>query len=271
MSLLVGVLAARATVAGADPLGFAIPDTLLAALGISLGAGVGSITIKTYKDRTRGDYVAAAVPQPAGAQALSTAAVPAPRVAQMVLVQEGPRADAAVDITKFQNLLFTVFLVGAYVVITVQAFRGKGTSVIRGPADITSLPEFSSTFITLLLISHGAYLAGKLPNRGGSDVIDRALAPDAGKPRYSVVTATSRRAAKPGVRVLWPPVMVVCPRRGSSASSRVITTLDNGLLCAFSLEIGPFWTLVMEACGRRSFPALGFDQPAVEARPAAAI
>jgi hypothetical protein len=54
VSLLVGVVAGRSTVAGLDPLGFSIPDTLLAVLGASLGSGVVAITIKAYKAESTG-------------------------------------------------------------------------------------------------------------------------------------------------------------------------------------------------------------------------
>ena len=198
VSLLVGVLVGRATVAGVDPLGFSIPDTLLAALGISLASGLGSITIKAYKNRSRADYVAASPPAAETARPAGDVAVGlGPRLAQLVLVEEGQDADVKVDITKFQNLLFTMFLIGAYVVVTVQAFRGKGPPpAINGPADIATLPDFNATFITLLLISHGAYLIGKLPNRGGQEIAREAVPPDAGRPRYSVSDRVAEHAAR---------------------------------------------------------------------------
>ena len=197
VSLLAGVLAARATVAGLDPLGFKIPGTVLVALGVSLGSGVVSIAIKAYKDRTRGDYVAASealarvTEEPAGQRP------PSARLGQIVLVEEGPLADEAVDVTKLQNLLFTLFLIGAYVVIAVRVFRGYGPPPpIRGPAGITGLPEFNATFLTLLVISDAAYLSGKLPNRGGVEKNQWTGAAEASRPRYSVTDRNGDLAAQ---------------------------------------------------------------------------
>ena len=167
VSLLAGVLAARATVAGLDPLDFKVPDTVLAALGVSLGSGVVSIAIKAYKNRTRGDYVAASDAPARAAEEPAGQRPPSARLRQIVLVEEGPLADEAVDVTKFQNLLFTLFLIGAYVVIAVRAFRGYGPPPpIRGPAEITGLPELNATFLTLLVISDASYLSGKLSRPG---------------------------------------------------------------------------------------------------------
>ena len=80
VSLPVGVLVASPTVAGVCPSRSSIPDTVLAALGVSLVSGVGSITNKAYKNRTRWD--------------------PRARVAQIAMVEEGPSADETVDVTK---------------------------------------------------------------------------------------------------------------------------------------------------------------------------
>lgn len=198
VSLLAGVLAARATVAGLDPLGFKVPDTVLAALGVSLGSGVVSIAIKAYKDRTRGDYVAASEASARVREKPAGQRPPSARLRQIVLVEEGPLADEAVDVTKLQNLLFTLLLIGAYLVIAVRAFRGYGPPPppIRGPAGITGLPGLNATFLTLLVISNAVYLGGKLPNRGGAEKNQWTGTAEASRPRYSLTDRNSDLAAQ---------------------------------------------------------------------------
>jgi hypothetical protein len=127
---------------------------VLGMLGIAVGSAALSTGIKAHKDATRPAFIAVSRP---GAESL----------AQMVLVEEGARADTTVDITKLQQLAITVFLVLAYVAICVHEFAGYGTgNPVTSPGDITSLPNFNSTFLTLLALSHAGYLAGKVPNRG---------------------------------------------------------------------------------------------------------
>ncbi|HEY8721331.1 hypothetical protein [Pengzhenrongella sp.] len=154
ISLIAGIFAARATVRGIDPLAFSIPSEVLGLLGISIGSTAIATGIKVQKNRSRTAFVAASKRGEA-------------RVAQALLIEEGPQADKSVDIAKMQNFLFTAFLVVAYVILAVHALAGAGPGTpITGPADVTSLPGFNPTFLTLLGISHAGYLAGKLPTRG---------------------------------------------------------------------------------------------------------
>jgi hypothetical protein len=160
VSLLAGVFGARAATRGVDPLDISIPAELLGALGISVGSAVTAIGLKASKNRTRAKFVAASPPGAA-------------RPAQMLLVEEGPQADRTVDVTKLQNFLITVLLVAGYVALTIHTFAGWGPEpAVGGPADITSLPKFSATLLTLLGISHAGYLVAKAPNRGEDIVQD---------------------------------------------------------------------------------------------------
>ena len=136
-----------------------------------------------------------------------------------MLVEEGPLADEAVDVTKFQNLLFTLFLIGAYAVIAVRAFRGYGPPApIRGPAGITGLPELNATFLTLLVISDAAYLSGKLPNRGGGDKTQETGTAEASRPRYSVTDRNSDLVAqrRPRRAAAAQPARAASPRESGS-------------------------------------------------------
>jgi len=64
---------------------------------------------------------------------------------------------------------------------------GDRALAISGPSDITSLPDFNTTFLTLLLISHVGYLGGKVPDRGENSEQD--------VPTNSVATVTAQRVA----------------------------------------------------------------------------
>jgi len=68
-----------------------------------------------------------------------------------------------IDVAKFQNFWITLILVVAYVAQTIKAFND-----VTSPGDISALPGFAGTFVTLLGISHAGYIAGKLPNRPGT-------------------------------------------------------------------------------------------------------
>lgn len=196
VSLIAGVFAARAATRGVDPMAFSIPAPVLGALGISVGSAVTAIGIKASKNRTRTKYVAASKSGKAF-------------FAQMLLVEEGPQADKTVDVTKLQNFLITVFLVVAYVVLTIHAYAGwdPGTP-ITGPGDITSLPTFNATFLTLLAISHAGYLVAKAPNRGEDSTQDvpgfsladlnlqRTVQREQGAPQSAASQAAARRAAE---------------------------------------------------------------------------
>jgi hypothetical protein len=154
VSLIAAVFGARAATKGTDPMAFSIPASVLGALGISVGSAVTATGIKASKDRTRAKFIKAS--QPGGAF-----------FAQMLLVEEGPQADRAVDVTKLQNFLITIFLVAAYVVLTIHTYAGWGPGTpITAPGDIASLPSFNATFLALLGISHAGYLIAKAPNRG---------------------------------------------------------------------------------------------------------
>lgn len=53
-------------------------------------------------------------------------------------------------------------LIIAYVGLAIQTINDAG-SVVK----LTALPEFSATFLTLLGISQGTYVLGKIPGRQG--------------------------------------------------------------------------------------------------------
>lgn len=134
-----------------DPLGFSLPSEVLGLIGITVGAGVASGVVKSSKDARAPVRIAA-----------SDTTDP-PRFGQMFLLEEGEFADRVVDITKLQNFVFTLTLVVAYVALSIDMIGN-----VESAADITGLPKFSSSFLTLLGISHAAHVVGKIPNQTGS-------------------------------------------------------------------------------------------------------
>jgi hypothetical protein len=181
LSLTAGVFAAKAGTRGVDPLSFSIPAQVLGLLGISVGSAAIATGVKAHKNRTRPMFVAASMPGEA-------------RLAQMLMVEEGPQADKIVDVAKLQNFLITVFLAGAYVALAVHAYAGWGPGTpITSPADIAALPAFSGSFLILLTISHAGYLGAKMPNRG-SDL--QTETPDMPLVRVNAKQAVERKRAQ---------------------------------------------------------------------------
>lgn len=154
VSLIAGVFIGRLISNIGDALDFSIPAQVLGLLGISAGSAVSATTIKASKDATRAEYISASVRSDGGGSNVTR-----PRLAQIFLAEEGTFADKVIDITKFQNLCFTFVLVAAY---TAQAIG----AIDAGP--VSALPTLSPTFLTLLGISHAAYVAGKIPTQQGS-------------------------------------------------------------------------------------------------------
>ena len=150
LSLICGVCLGRWFEGLADPLGFSIPSQVLGLLGVAAGSAVVAGGVKSTKDTTSPQQVAA------------SNEVDKPRLAQIFFAEEGAFADQVVDVAKFQGFIVTVVLIIAYVGLAIQTINDAG-SVEK----LTALPEFSATFLTLLGISQGTYVLGKIPGRQG--------------------------------------------------------------------------------------------------------
>ena len=105
-------------------------------MGISAGSAVLATGVKGAKDADVSVKFA-----PAGT---------VPRVAQIWLEEEGEQADKAVSITKYQNFIFTLVILGFYV--TIAFTTGK-------------LPVLPENVVWLIGISHAGYVGGKVPNK----------------------------------------------------------------------------------------------------------
>jgi hypothetical protein len=158
ISLISGVFWARLFDDATTALDFSIPGELLGVLGISVGSTVAATVVKAEKDVSRPDSVAA-----------SDSSKP-PSFKQVFTLEEGEFADRAIDVTKFQNFAFTIILVTAYVALCIGQFND-----LANISDLTALPGFDTSFVTLLGISHATYIAGKLPSRPGAPTADTAV------------------------------------------------------------------------------------------------
>jgi hypothetical protein len=145
LSLVSGMFWGRLLEGVEDPLGFSVSAEVLGLLGISLGSGLASAVVKSQKDEMVPERIAAGTP----------------RFSQIFMIEEGDYADAVVDISKFQNFVITLILVVAFVAQAIDLIDAAED------AAAVALPTFSPTFLTLLGISHAAYVGGKIPGRDG--------------------------------------------------------------------------------------------------------
>lgn len=150
LSLICGICLGRWFEGLADPLGFSIPSQVLGLLGVAGGSAVIAGGVKSTRDTTSPKQVAA------------SNEVDKPRFSQIFLAEEGAFADKVVDVAKFQGFIVTAVLILAYVGLAIQAIN-DAPSIEK----LTALPDFSATFLTLLGISQGTYVLGKVPGKQG--------------------------------------------------------------------------------------------------------
>lgn len=150
LSLICGVFLGRWIEGLSDPLGFSIPSQVLGLLGVAGGSAVIAGAVKSTKDTA------------SSAQVAASSGVDKPRLSQIFLAEEGAFADQVIDVAKFQGFIVTVVLIIAYVGLAIQTISDAGSV-----AQLTSLPDFSPTFLTLLGISQGTYVLGKIPGKQG--------------------------------------------------------------------------------------------------------
>jgi hypothetical protein len=156
------------------PLEIAIPGELLAAMGIAAfsTAAVPSILALKAGQGSSDDEVAAAQQNQAKTTGgdPNTVAVTGravghtdPKHAGWLDIVTGDEAANAgkVDLSKVQQLLVTLLLLGTYVAMVVRVFGTATTG-------LNSLPALGEQFITLLAISHAGYLGYKAVPKSGS-------------------------------------------------------------------------------------------------------
>ena len=225
LSLAGGFVVARIGEHRADALSVVIPSHVLQLLGISLASAVLATAAKSAKDRTSSTHVAATPVGPDG----DPGSPPPPRFEQVFLLEEGTYADHAVDVAKFQNLVITLILLVLYVGAALDAI-GSATSAEA----LRRLPDLSGSFVTLLGLSHGGYLLGKLPTQEGEPAHSVAQrTPPAARPRRRrrrpVVPAalSADPAAPPEEAVESPQVPAAVPTQSTKPATRKPVTTSR--------------------------------------------
>src|SRR5664279_1281090 len=115
LSLICGICLGRWFEGLKDPLGFSVPSQVLGLLGVAGGSAVIAGGVKSTKDATSPDQVAASND------------VDKPRLSQIFLAEEGAFADQVIDVAKFQGFIVTVVLIIAYVGLAIQAINNAGS------------------------------------------------------------------------------------------------------------------------------------------------
>lgn len=126
-----------------------IDSTLLGLMGISAGSAVLGTGVKAAKDSGGSSARVARVGEFALSDGTTKKTITS-KLSQIWLEEEGDFADRVVSITKFQNFVFTLVLVGIYCKLTVDA---------------GSLPKLPESVVWLIGISHAGYVGGKVPNK----------------------------------------------------------------------------------------------------------
>jgi hypothetical protein len=154
-----------------DPLNVPVPEELLIAIGVTTTALVGTPIIHSVKQQPE--------KRPNGDQATLTGRrlglVGQPRMRGLIVVNEAPATAswidmlrgeeagdaAALDIGKIQMFWFTGLLVAAYAVMVGGQLPPDGATTAIVAEKLDGLPALSASFIALLAISNGTYLANK--------------------------------------------------------------------------------------------------------------
>lgn len=134
---------------GFDPENLKIPPDLLALMGISAGSGVLATGVKGIKDAPGSSAIVAKVGREVRNRSNEIITI-TPKFSQIWLEEEGETPDTSVSISKYQNFLFTLIIVGFY---------------ISAACKCGGLPELHQNVLWLIGISHSGYVGGKIPNK----------------------------------------------------------------------------------------------------------
>lgn|SRR5262249_14343544 len=197
--VLIAVVIGRATKDPSTAWDLTVPGEVWGLLGISLGSTTLAAGIKSQKNDPPGN------PLSASDRVLARTEAKKARISDMFAYDEGTGSLTRLDVTKFQNFVFTVALAVTYLWACLWLFAKAGT-----PSAVTGLPAFSGVALGILGISHAGYLTGKAIPQSGTP------ATEAG----NTVLATTKFAPPPQV-VPGPAVAIREPDRGRAWARRV--------------------------------------------------
>ena len=145
LSSLCGVLISK----GFDPENLKIPNELLALMGISAGSGILATGVKGVKDAPGSSAIVARIGKEIKDSKGNPIRITA-KFSQIWLEEEGEHPDTSISISKYQNFIFTLIILGFY---------------ISGACKCGGLPELHQNVLWLIGISHSGYVGGKIPNK----------------------------------------------------------------------------------------------------------
>jgi hypothetical protein len=158
--VLIAVVIGRATEDPSTAWDLTVPGQIWGLLGLSLGSTVLAVAVKSQKNDPPGN------PLSASDRVLARTEARKARFSDMFAYDEGTGSLTRLDVTKFQNFVFTVALAVTYLWNCLWLF-GKAAT----PSAITGLPDFSGVALGILGISHAGYLTEKvIPQAGTPDV-----------------------------------------------------------------------------------------------------
>lgn len=196
--VLIAVVIGRATNDPSTAWNLTVPGEVWGLLGISLGSTALATAIKTQKNGPSGN------PLGAGDRVLVRDEATPARISDMFAYEEGESALTGLDVTKFQNFVFTVALAATYLWNCLWLVGQAST-----PSAITGLPALSGFVLGILGISHAGYLTGKaIPQSGTPDAQEAGtmLATDKFKVSGQPGTGASPGPAQsPALRPAVPP------------------------------------------------------------------
>jgi len=155
--VLVAVVIGRAVQDPATAWDVTVPAQIWGVLGISLGSTTLATAVKSQKNGLQG------TPLGASDRVLTRKQTTDAKFSDMLAYDEGTGALANLDVTKFQNFIFTIALAALYLWNC-----GWLIGHAQAPSHLTALPGFSGVALGLLGISHAAYLTGKVIPQSGS-------------------------------------------------------------------------------------------------------
>jgi hypothetical protein len=157
--VLIAAVIGRATKDPSTAWDLTIPAEVWGLLGISLGSTALAVAIKSQKNDPPGN------PLGAGNRVLARTEAKKARISDMFAYDEGTGALTRLDVTKFQNFVFTVALAVTYLWSCLWIFAQA-----RIPSAVTGLPAFSGVALGILGISHAGYLTGKAIPQSGTPI-----------------------------------------------------------------------------------------------------
>jgi hypothetical protein len=179
---LVAIVVARAKDDPSSAWSISVPGEVWALMAISLGSTTVATAIKQQKDRPEAEGGLAA------GERIPTR--DSPRKASffdVLAYDEGKAGLKGLDVTKYQNLLLTLALVGTYLWNCLWLI-GKAKS----SADFVALPALNSTVVGILGLSHAGYLVGKaMPQNGTFESTDKNNVSLRSAPTANQSTATA--------------------------------------------------------------------------------